>query len=246
MSTDKHLFALYYGSLPSSAAEITITDQQLMHRIATVLRLGVDEEIILFNRQVNAHARIHAINKKHIIMHVISREANRTLDPEVSVILPVLKKDSLHEAIYGLVEAGANRIVLAYTHKSVHHLGQHDLDKLERIAQAAAEQSKQFALPEIIPAQQLANIVSMHADQQYRKIYADPQGISLADQPFFSQDRYLLMVGPEGDLTDQEKDLLRSSGFIFTRLTPTILRAYQASFLLTGAIRSLLVNTKKS
>ena len=36
------------------------------------------------------------------------------------------------------------------------------------------------------------------------------------------------MIGPEGDLTMQEKDLLKERDVQFLRLTPTVLRAQQA------------------
>jgi RsmE family RNA methyltransferase len=50
----------------------------------------------------------------------------------------------------------------------------------------------------------------------------------------------VLFVGPEGDLTDQEKVLLKQNGFIFCALTPTILRACEAIALGAGVVRSIL------
>jgi len=48
------------------------------------------------------------------------------------------------------------------------------------------------------------------------------------------------MIGPEGDLTAQEKELLKERGVQFLRLTPTILRAQQAVVVAMGIFRSLL------
>jgi 16S rRNA U1498 N3-methylase RsmE len=51
----------------------------------------------------------------------------------------------------------------------------------------------------------------------------------------------LLLVGPEGDLTLEEKEIVRANKFIFCALTPTIMRAVQATGLAAGFVRSLLV-----
>ena len=49
-------------------------------------------------------------------------------------------------------------------------------------------------------------------------------------------------VGPEGDLTQEEKDYLKQQGFVFCRLTPTVLRARQAVALGLGILRSYFID----
>ena len=49
-----------------------------------------------------------------------------------------------------------------------------------------------------------------------------------------------LLIGPEGDLTIQEKDLLKERGVNFLCLTSTVLRAQQAVAVSMGIFRSLL------
>lgn len=52
-------------------------------------------------------------------------------------------------------------------------------------------------------------------------------------------DAMTCMVGPEGDLTDQEKDELKKVNVQFVRLTPTVLRSWHALLVGVGALRSL-------
>ena len=49
-------------------------------------------------------------------------------------------------------------------------------------------------------------------------------------------------VGPEGDLTLEEKAYLKQLGFVFCALTPTVLRAQQAVALGLGVLRSYLID----
>ncbi len=76
------------------------------------------------------------------------------------------------------------------------------------------------------------------------KIYFDPTGESLSDiiarVKKISPTSIIVMVGPEGDLTDQEKEQLRQEKFLFCALTPTVLRSSQAIALGSGIIRSTL------
>ena len=48
------------------------------------------------------------------------------------------------------------------------------------------------------------------------------------------------MIGPEADLSTEEKNLLLKEYFSFVKLTPTVLRAYQAAGIALGIFRSLL------
>ena len=77
------------------------------------------------------------------------------------------------------------------------------------------------------------------------KLFFDPQGAHFFDimQRLHSDQpkEVLLLVGPEGDLTSQEKEVVRANNFIFCALTPTIIRAVQATGLAVGFIRSLLL-----
>jgi len=75
------------------------------------------------------------------------------------------------------------------------------------------------------------------------RIFCDPTGTDLwtvlKEAHAESPESLTLLVGPEGDLTGEEKELVRSSGFTFCALTPTVLRAHQAVSLITGIIRSV-------
>ncbi len=52
----------------------------------------------------------------------------------------------------------------------------------------------------------------------------------------------MAVIGPEGDLTKEEKAYLKEQGFLFCALTPTVLRAQQAVALGLGILRSYLID----
>jgi len=121
--------------------------------------------------------------------------------------------------------------------------GQKEEERIERIMQAAAEQSKNFAFPKVSSPVPLEVAVAGVARDAI-KIFFDPTGCSLNNLitsiNTSLSTRIILSVGPEGDLTMDEKASLNGQGFVFCQLTPTILRAQQAVTVSVGALRSLL------
>ena len=112
---------------------------------------------------------------------------------------------------------------------------------------AAAEQSKQFSLPEIHAPRGLQEAVTQYAKHSI-KLVADPAGDSLykilttlkQHAHAKSQTSIVMTLGPEGDFTADEKNLLNAAHYQSVRLTPTVLRSQQAGALLLGFIRSIV------
>lgn len=241
----KHEFALYYGAInqfkPIINQQISITNADLMHRIAQVLRLHPDDQIILFDVAMHLRMRIDSINKKVIIGTVLMLEHNTLLQPELTVWLPALKREALEVAVDAVTQMGATTIALTYCAKSRQNLQEKDVQRLQKIAIAACEQSKQFAVPTIVAPAQLADRVQqLSIDQQL--FFFDPTGApaySMHERLKGNNKPCIVLVGPEGDLTTQEKDMLRAAGAQFVALTPTVLRAEQAVALAVGLVRIL-------
>lgn len=253
--TSKHEFALHIKELSDTLAALnkgalfTIDDDVLCHRMSNVLRLQANDKVVLFDRFVNAHCCISAIQgKRRVVFELLFKENNCAVLPMITCALPLLKRDDFEEALSILAELGVNTIQLVITDKSVKSWGKDkELERLERILVAAAEQSKCFAMPQIKAPLLLEDFCAEYADKESVKIYFDAQGESLvscmnkslavSDQ--VKQQVFVLMVGPEGDLTSSEKERVRKAGFVFCKLTPTVLRAVHAVCVGVGAFRSL-------
>ena len=238
----KHTFAIYYADADKLTAQFKLTDKDLVRRLSTILRLQHDEIITLFNRTHHTLATITAIDKKFITMRVGTLEKNGMIVPMITMLLPLLKREAFDEAVYNLVQAGVSVIQPVIT-DNVHRAwgGQKEMDRLERLVIAAAEQSKNFAFPLIQPPIPLSQAIEQ---AQGTSLYADPQGdhfLAVVDTIKAAKpDHINLLIGPEADLSLQEKERIASKGYLFFRLTPTILRAREAAFLSAALIRSCL------
>lgn len=249
---EKHEFALYYPSLSNLSKNstpghtVTLHDAALVARIMNILRLRVGELILLFDEHMWARCSINAASKKEIQCTLITKQNHQTLKPAITFVLPLLKKDDFETALYSLVELGATTIQLVTTEKTQRAWGgEKELERCHRVMIAAAEQSKNFAVPRLHPPCTVQSyLATIKSDDSVSKLYFDYEGMSarkvintvINEQP----ESYLLMVGPEGDLTPAEKELLVAHSFQFCALTPTVLRSVQAVALSMGLVRSFV------
>ena len=245
----KHIFALYtHEALPKNGiADGTLhrlSDLTLVQRIYGVLRLRPGDIVQIFNMHEVMVVTLHQVaSNKEIQFTINMLEPLRSLKPDIMVILPLLKRDALCDALYTCVEMGVNSIDLVTTQK-IHKFWytDHEADRLKSVMIAAAEQSKQFVLPRIRGLQSLAVAVQEYAASKAYRMLFDPHGLSLFDHIKHIKnegpERIILAVGPEGDFTEQEKILLNEAGFTRCALTETVLRAQQALAVGLGAVRS--------
>lgn len=244
--SSKHEFA-FYCALPNKLNPgdiVTVNDAALVNRLTHIVRLKSGEQCILFDQKKHANGIFRQANKNSAQIEVVAVEPHMPHKPCIEVLLPLLKREDFELALYGMVELGATKIQLVETQKAQRSWsGAKDADRATRIMVAACEQSKNYSLPILSAPTSLQTAVDLVNKQGIAKIFFDPSGDSILDtlQAVKAQNAQtiVLMVGPEGDLTEQEKLMLKEHGFIFCALTPTVLRSVQAVQLGLGIFRSV-------
>jgi len=246
---EHHMFAFYYpavAQLQYTQGELcVVNDRVLSHRIMHVVRLRPDDCFTLFDQHIHMDCVLKDISEKSVRFSVTSYACNTVYNPQITLLLPLLKKEAFQEALYAATELGANTVQLVTTQKTQRGFGgAREFERIDRILQAAAEQSKNFSYPKVLDPIPWEQVMSRY--EESKKIFFDPEGCPLCDVirsvQFEIIERIVLLIGPEGDLTIDEKCQVRQNNFIFCRLTPTILRAQQAVVVSLGAFRSLLRN----
>lgn len=241
---EKHEFALFYLQLDSNIKindSLIIDDAEIVRRVSLILRLAAGDVCIFFNKKISVISTITDIQKKSFSIVVKDVSLLKVLHPVINLVVPVLKREALEHVVYNATVMGVESIQFVITEKSSRSLSSKDFDRFTRIALAAAEQSKQFVLPIFL------NPISLIEFLEIKKIdaialHADVEGLGLKDfiVDFSSKQNFLLSVGPEGDLTSAERDVLKEKGFKFVRLVPAVLKSEEALTLLMGITRSFM------
>lgn len=247
---DKHIFAVYIADLferqpVNKSASVLITDEHVVHRIVTVLRMQIGDELILFDDTNNYQISISDIKKNKAITVIIESIAlNPKPNFEIYFVLPLLKKEALEEVIYSLTEIGVSTISLVITNKSQKQLTDKELLRLHKVKISAAEQSKNFSMPTIIKPAAWEKFCVQQDSFGPAALLFDPSGKPALELllPLHQQKikKITCLIGPEGGLTSCEIQMANQLGFKPCKLTATVLRAVQAAAVGAGLIASLL------
>lgn len=248
---DKHIFAVYVADLFTkqkivmAGDSVPIIDKEVVHRILTVLRMEIGQELILFDEK-NHYLVVIADAKKNKALRIEIDTIFPNIQPkfEINFVLPLLKKEALEETVYSLTEIGVSSISLVITTKSQKGLTDKELLRLHKTKIAAAEQAKNFSMPIIIKPVTLEKFCTIFKNDVKPALLFDPSGknafelISELQQQKIK--RIACLIGPEGGLTNVEVQMANHCGFKSCKLTPTILRAVQAAAVGAGLIASLI------
>ncbi|THF89021.1 16S rRNA (uracil(1498)-N(3))-methyltransferase [Deinococcus sp. KSM4-11] len=202
-----------------------------------VLRVRVGETVRVFDgRGQEAQATVTALDDLHAELQlgdVLDGVAETPFPLTLAVAL--LKGDKLVDVVRAATELGVARVQLLVTARAdAREIGTQKLQRLERVAQEAAKQSRRTVIPAVLEPIALGEL-----RWQGELYVAQPGSVTrLADALDWSSP-VTILTGPEGGLTAQEVDSLTSRGATPVTLGPRILRAETAPVALLGAIAAL-------
>jgi 16S rRNA (uracil1498-N3)-methyltransferase len=237
-----HHFSLYTesNSYQILGRVIHIEEAQLRFRLVNVLRVRPGDIITLFDNYQSLVIKIEEVGKQHVSGTLLSTHIHHGADQRIDLLLPVFEKDALEFAIEHATIHSVARIQLVTTHMSRSELRPGEYDRLIRIMHAAQEQSKQFVALTIEPPVTLTMAVQRLSSDSIR-LLACIQGrplvsyIDLVAPAVYT----ILTVGPEGDYTPSEYELLEANGFYPLTMGCSVLRASHAAALLCGLVRTV-------
>lgn len=243
-----HEFAVFCLALPERCHYgdiIVIDDPDLIHRLVHVLRFRIGDTCILFDKVHQYRNRFEKIEKKQVVMRFVE-QVLPTLEAKVKIkaVVPLLKKEALEETIFGLTEIGVHEIQLVQSVSSRKTLLSGEYQRLMRIVIAAMEQAKHFRWP-IINEKVVSFDAALTVPDGVATIgiFADQGGRALpqvVDQwlSIDTVEQVCFTVGPEAGFMTDEIRLLEQCGFRAVQLTAGVLRAQQATVLLSGFLVS--------
>lgn len=225
------------------AAEMIIKDVDAKH-ISKVLRMQLGDKIqIVSDDGVTAIAEIVSLQADNVVVKCLEKLAE-SHEPSVKITLAqgLAKGEKMDFIIQKAVEMGASSIVpVAMEHSVVRFEGAKADKKIERwqkIAEAAAKQSKRDIIPQVQAVQTMQQMLANN-DLQHKIIAyecEDRLGLKTALQSCDNLQELLLIIGPEGGISEFELELARKNGAVPVSLGKRILRAETAGVVALSAI----------
>lgn len=230
----------FVDNLPTTAGQIyTFDNEDALHAIR-VLRTGVGE-IFWLSDGKGRFSTVKAVDvaKKSMQCEVLESEFQEPLDIEYTVIQALPKGDRLKECAGLLTEGGADRIVFWSSARSI---GKADktLDKLDVTVREASKQARRFRIPEIVGPLSTAQVIDEIARTDIAVLFHESATSKLSAISAPSVKRALIIIGPEGGITDDELDAFTSSGARVAMMGRPIFRSAHAGIAGLAAVQTLL------
>jgi 16S rRNA (uracil1498-N3)-methyltransferase len=230
----------FVDDLPTTVGQIYSFDNEDALHAIRVLRTGPGEVFWLSDGK-GSFSTVKAIEvaKKSMQCEVLESEFQEPLDIEYTVIQALPKGDRLKACAQLLTEAGADRLVFWSSARSI---GKADktLDKLDVTVREASKQARRFRIPEIVGPLTTAQVIDEIARTDIAFLFHESATSKLSAIAAPAVKKALIIIGPEGGITDEELEAFTSSGAKIALMGRPIFRSAHAGIAGLAAVQTLL------
>ena len=221
---------------------IVLTGENAQH--AKVLRLKNGEEVLVCDGQgQECLCAVSDVSQGQISLVVKSRRESESEAPvKVSVYMAFPKADKLEHVIQKATELGAYEIIAFPSARCVSKPDEKSikkkLERWQKIAASAAEQSGRGRVPEVLVLDSYREALSRAAQaDKALMFYENEQSTTLRmAMEKGSAATISLLTGPEGGLEEKEVDMAREKGLQVCTLGKRILRCETAPLCALSAV----------
>jgi 16S rRNA (uracil1498-N3)-methyltransferase len=225
---------------------VEVTGDEAHHAVA-VRRLRVGERLVLTDGAGTvAEGVVESTGKRVFTVRVEEVRREPRPAPEVVVVQAIPKGDRGELAVEVLTEVGVARVVPWGAARSVAvWKGERAVKSLARwrsTAREAGKQARRSWSVEVAEPARTADVVSLVAAADLAVVLHEAASTPLASVEVPATGRVVVVVGPEGGLTDEEVDALVGAGAVSVRLGAEVLRTSTAG---VAAVAALLSRTSR-
>lgn len=223
-----------YQSVPLTPESTVELDDAASHHLARVLRAKVNDKIIIFNGKGGEYpGTIIQINKKSVTVHIHEHIARNVESPlELYLAQGISRGEKMDFTIQKAVELGVKKIIPVLTERCNVKLDQERQEKRlqhwRAICVGACEQSGRNHLPDVTMLSTFTKLIEQ-SEADFKFVLAPVATTKLSQITIPPQASVILLIGPEGGLSEKEIELAVKNGFIALNLGPRILRTETAA-----------------
>jgi 16S rRNA (uracil1498-N3)-methyltransferase len=221
-----------------------VVEGAVARQISKVLRLRAGDSITLLDGLGSAYpARITAISTGRVSAQILGKQSGVN-EPTVKIVVAscLPKGDRAEFIVQKCTELGVAQIALVCSERTVARPDDNrdkKLARLRRIAREAAEQCGRSQAPDVRGVMDFGELVEMVRQFPLAIVAWEEQDGSSLKKALTDRagvESMLIIIGPEGGLTDNEVEALKSAGAVPVSLGPRLLRTDTAAITACAAV----------
>jgi len=223
-----------YSPQPLAPTQSVLLELSVSKHLLSVLRLKPGALVKVFDGAGREFEACLVGIEKHRARVLIKSEIQNRSESPLKIILAqgISRGERMDFTLQKSVELGVAEIMPVMTERSVVRLDEGNATRKQHHWQqtiiSACEQSGRAQLPALHAPISLQGLLAKHFNAQ--KLLLDPEArgsLHALERPMNAS--VLLLVGPEGGLSDAEREAASHAGFLGVRLGPRILRTETAA-----------------
>ena len=209
-------------------SEIILNKDQ-SHYLSSVMRIKAGQKVLFFNgNDGEFYGMINSIDKKKTTIKILSKKREITDLPKVALAFCPPKGNKLDFLIQKSTEIGVREFIPIISDHTINR--KLNIDRLKKIIIESAEQSNQIQLPNLQSPLSFNNFVKNFLTSTI--LFADINSLNSSLEKIIEkkQSNYILLIGPEGDFSSKEREvILQNKNFKSFSLGSTVLRSETAA-----------------
>jgi 16S rRNA (uracil1498-N3)-methyltransferase len=215
------------------------------HHAATVQRLRVGERLLLSDgRGLTAEATVRSVGRGTLELTLGDRSYEPEPDPRIVVVQGIAKGDRGELAVQAMTEVGVDEIVPWSAARSVMRWqgerGEKSRQRWADTAREATKQARRSWLALVPPAETTSAVADRLRGAALAVVLHEEASDRLATVDVPATGDLVLVIGPEGGITDEELAAFTAAGAVAARLGPNVLRTSTAGVAAVAALASRL------
>ena len=235
------LTLFFVPDLPTQVgASYSFNSEDANHAIK-VLRIEVGEIFRVSDGNGGwANVQVAEVTKRSLETTVLEIGKQEPLEIQFTVVQALPKSDRAKEAVELLTEAGADLIVPWLANRSISRT--EVISKFATTAREASKQSRRLFIPQLHETVKEKGVIELIKSADLALVFHESATVKLSEiiTPQTKAKNVLIVIGPEGGITDEELAAFAAAGANIAGLGRPILRSAHAGLAALSAVNSLL------
>jgi 16S rRNA (uracil1498-N3)-methyltransferase len=235
------LTLFFVPDLPSQVgASYSFNSEDANHAIK-VLRIEAGEIFRVSDGNGGwANVQVNEVTKRSLETTVLEVGRQEPLEIQFTVVQALPKSDRAKEAVELLTEAGADVIVPWLANRSISRT--EVISKFATTAREASKQSRRLFIPQLHETVKEKGVIDLIKSADLALVFHESAQVKLSEivTPQTKPKNVVVVIGPEGGLTDEEIAAFTKAGAKVALMGRPILRSAHAGIAAVSAVSALL------